>query len=267
MAALMSRDDFEASSDSETQHGNKGILESDAVYVIVTGATDKLACDLVASEEKIKNMRIDSGARLNLLGSTSPFGFGRWFDIVANEPPAEPARCDFLNRKEWTSCQGSRYRWKIHFVGGAQVLKTLHNAPRAFTRLPVELEWSKPLDQLFGALIGGIQFGNESHRPRSRWRINSGGHTIKFTGLSFGDVTLQAGQQSIHYSPGGEHEQPTSTEPYRNCEPLRANRNRRACPGLRRCGQGTRLVMRGVRLFGALAGGETRWRRHARSAL
>src|SRR5258708_33250263 len=119
VAALMSRDDFQAGSDSETQHGNKGVLESDAVYVVVTGATDKLACGLVASQEKIKNMRIDSGARRNLLGSTSPHGLGRWFDIVANEPPAEPARCDVLNRKEWTSFQGSRYRWKIHFVGDA----------------------------------------------------------------------------------------------------------------------------------------------------
>src|ERR1700686_4881438 len=120
MAALMCRDDFEASSNRESQHGNKRILESDAVYVIATGATDKLARGLVASKEKIKNMRIDQGARRNLLGSTCPFGFGRWFDIVANEPPAEPARCDFLNRQAWTICQGSRYRWKIHFVGDAQ---------------------------------------------------------------------------------------------------------------------------------------------------
>ena len=87
MAALMFRDDFQPGSHGKTQHGNKGILESDAVYVVVTGATDKLACGLVASEEKIKNMRIDSSARRNLLGGTSPFGFGRWFDIVANEPP------------------------------------------------------------------------------------------------------------------------------------------------------------------------------------
>ena len=40
MAALMSRYDFEPGSDGETEHGNKGILESDAVYVVVTGATD-----------------------------------------------------------------------------------------------------------------------------------------------------------------------------------------------------------------------------------
>src|SRR5437899_3151680 len=130
MAALVSRDDFEPRSDGETQHGNKGVLESDSVHVVVAGATDKLSCGLVAGEEKIKNLRMDSSARRNLLGSTSPFGFGRWFDIVANEPPAKPARCDLLNRKERMSGQGFRYRWKIHFISGAEVLKTLPNAPR-----------------------------------------------------------------------------------------------------------------------------------------
>src|SRR5438105_15857724 len=101
MAALMAHDDFESCSDGETQHGDEGIPVSDAVYIVVTGATDELACGLVAGEEKIKNTRIDSGARRNLFGSTSPSGFGRWFDVVANEPPAEPARCDVLNGKEW----------------------------------------------------------------------------------------------------------------------------------------------------------------------
>ena len=180
----MFRHDFQAGSDGETQHRNKGILESDPVYVVVAGTTDKLACRLVASNEKIKNMRIDSGARRNLLGSTSTFGFGRWFDVVADEPPAEPARCDVPNRKAGTSRQGSRYRWKIHFAGHEQVLETLPNAPRVLTRPPVELEWSEPRRQLSGALIGGIQFRNESHRPRSRWRINPPVHTIQFTGLS-----------------------------------------------------------------------------------
>src|SRR6266852_5988863 len=103
MAALMSREDFQPGSDGETQYGNKRVPESDAVYVVVTGATDQLACGLVASEEKIQNMRIDARARRNLPGSANPFGFGRWFYKVANEPAAEPARRDVLNRKEVTS--------------------------------------------------------------------------------------------------------------------------------------------------------------------
>src|SRR5438067_1554434 len=41
MAVLMSREGFQPGSNGEAQHGNKGILESDAVYVVVTGATDK----------------------------------------------------------------------------------------------------------------------------------------------------------------------------------------------------------------------------------
>jgi hypothetical protein len=87
MAALVSRDDFQPGSDGETHHWNKGILESDPVYVVVTGTTDQLACGLVASDEKIKSVRIDSDVRPNLRGSTSPFGFRRWLDIVADEDP------------------------------------------------------------------------------------------------------------------------------------------------------------------------------------
>jgi len=178
----MSRDNFQPRSDGETQQGNKRIPESDAVYVVVTGETDKLACGLVAGEEKIENMRINPNAGRNLLGSTSPFGFGRWFDIVANEPLAEPARCDVLNRTASARCQGSRHRREVHFVGDAQVVKTLTNAPGVLTGFPVELDWSKPIGQLFGALVGGIQFGNEPLRPGSRRRISSLGHTIQFTG-------------------------------------------------------------------------------------
>ena len=74
MPALMSRHDFQPSSDGETQHGNKRILETHAVYVVIAGATDQLARGLVASEEKVKNTRIYSGAWRNLLGRTSPLG-------------------------------------------------------------------------------------------------------------------------------------------------------------------------------------------------
>ena len=96
----MLRQDLEPRSDCETNNWNEGIFESDAVDVVVPGAMNELTCLVVTAEEPIENGRIDLCARPDLPGCTGSSRFGRGFDVVANEPAAEPARFDALNQRE-----------------------------------------------------------------------------------------------------------------------------------------------------------------------
>src|SRR5206468_9275993 len=94
---LVLRQDLQPRSHGETNNWSEGILESDAIDVVVSGAMDELTRLVVAGEEPIENGRIGLCARPDLPGCTGSSRFGRGFDVVANEPAAEPARFDVLN--------------------------------------------------------------------------------------------------------------------------------------------------------------------------
>jgi hypothetical protein len=139
MPALVSHQDLQTCSDRETKPWNKGVLESDTVYVVLPCVEDQLASLAVAAEEPFENGRFDLCAGRNLFRRPGPSRAGRGLDIVANEPSAEPARRDLRNHSERTSRQRTRHRRKVHLVGDTQVLETLSDAPLVSTRLPVQL--------------------------------------------------------------------------------------------------------------------------------
>src|SRR6266496_296356 len=163
--ALVLRQDLQPRSHGETNNWSEGIFESDAIDVVVSGAMNELTCLMVAAEEPIENGRIDLCARPDLPGCAGSSRFGRGFDVVANEPAAEPARLDVLNPRELSTHQRIRDRLQVFPVGEVQVFEALANAPHARSRSPVELPRSKRFRERGRALVGGIELGNQTDAP------------------------------------------------------------------------------------------------------
>ena len=189
MPLLVLRQDFEPCSDRETNQRNKRILESDSVDVVVSCAMHEFTRLTVAAEEPIENIRVHFHTGRNRLRCTGPSGLGRRFDVVANKPLGEPPRRDVLNHGEWTFHQRIGYRAKVHLVGNMQVFKALTDAPLAWTRLPVKLLWSQRLRDRRRALVGGVEYGNQTDAPGRGCFVRLRSHVPRInrpTGLGWG---------------------------------------------------------------------------------
>lgn len=92
MPLFVLRQNLEPCSDSETNYRHEWILEPDPVDVIVPKAIDQLTRPAVAVEKAIQDSGFYVSAGLALLRRTRSFRSGRRFDVVANEPTAEPTR-------------------------------------------------------------------------------------------------------------------------------------------------------------------------------
>src|ERR1700693_3429956 len=123
---------------------------------------------MIANQEPIQNGRFDLWAGPDLPRRADPFHFGRWLDVVANEPAAEPAGCDFLNNGWVTTLQRSRHRSQVHLVSDIQVFKALANAPFVWTKPPVELLWRQCLGERDCTVVGRVELGNQTQAPG--WR-------------------------------------------------------------------------------------------------
>ena len=176
MPALVLRQDLQPRSDCETKQRNEGILESDAIDVVVRCAMREYSHPVVATEEPIENGRVDLCAGRDRLRRSGPSGLGRRFDVVANEPLAEPSWGDVLNHGVWATHQRIRNRSKVHLVRVVQVFKALADAPLAWTWLPVKLVWSERLRQSGRARVGGVELGRQTETPGGRCFVNVRGH-------------------------------------------------------------------------------------------
>ncbi len=178
MASLVLGDDFQTCSDRETNHWNEWVPESDAIDVVVPCALNQLTCPMVAPEKPIENRGVDLCAGPDLPRRAS-FRSGRRFDVVANEPLAEPTWCDVLNHSEWMTNQRARYRRAVHLVGDVQVFEALANAPLARPRRPVELLWRQRLGERGCAFVGGVELGNQTQAPGRRYFVKLRGHVAQ----------------------------------------------------------------------------------------
>src|SRR5687768_13551578 len=156
--------------------GNKGIPESNAVDVAGLRALDDLPGIVVAAKEPIENRRVRSGPRSNRLRCTGTFRLRRRFDVVANEPSAEPPRRDLLDYGGWMSRQRARDRGEVLVVGDAQVFEALADAPLARTWRPGKLVRRQPLGQRRPPLVVGVEFGDQPEAPGWRRLFPRCGH-------------------------------------------------------------------------------------------
>jgi hypothetical protein len=200
--ALMRSQNLQACSDGEMNHWNEGIREADAVDVAVPGAIDELMSLLVAAEKSIENGQLDLGAGPDLLRRSDPFRFGRGLDEASNEPAAEPARRDVLNHDRLTIHERARHRCHVLFVGYAEVLEALANAPHTWSRRPVELPLSERHRERDCALVGGVELGSQTATP---WGTRFRNHVLRYndnarqantSGVRFG-VTLTRPVRSV----------------------------------------------------------------------
>jgi len=99
MAALVLRNDLQTTPDCESQQGNEGVLEADAIHVVGTGLRYQLPHDLVTPKERFEDIQVDLFGRVDFLGRPSPRAPRIRCNVVSNEPAGEPAGSDFKNRR------------------------------------------------------------------------------------------------------------------------------------------------------------------------
>src|SRR6516225_2544112 len=139
MAALVLRDNLQPCSSGESKRGNKWILEPNAIYIVIARLVNDFSRDLVAAKERLENGGFDLLVGFDFAWCPSPPALCRRFNIIPNEPAAKPARSNFLNRSPLPTLQRGRDCGQINFVGEAQMLWTLADAPNLWLRPPVEL--------------------------------------------------------------------------------------------------------------------------------
>ncbi len=184
MTALMLRDDFQARANSKTQQRDERILESDAVHIVVACSPDQLSGRFVTPKKGVQDEGFYLPAGFYLLGcpGTGPTGVGS--NVGANEPTAEPAETDFVDCSRSAAIQSSRNRGQVDFVSKAQMLQALAYTPRTLPRLPIELNSVESSRHTLAAAIGGIQLGDEAHRPIGQNRIAASRHSVRITSPS-----------------------------------------------------------------------------------
>ena len=95
-----------------------------------------------------------------------PFRGGRRFNVVANEPAAEPARRDLVDDRGRLAVKGMADGRQVHVIGHTQMVEALAHAPFARSWLPVELRRREPGDEPRRPLIGVVDFGEQPASPR-----------------------------------------------------------------------------------------------------
>ena len=138
------------------------------------GAMHEITRRPVAGEESFENVLFDFCGGSDLLWCMDLFQFRRWCDEAANEPTAEPPRRDLAHHRGLTIRQRGRHRRHIFFVGDAEMVEALANAPRTWTRRPVQLLERQRLRESDRALVGGIELGNQTVGPAGSCIVKPG---------------------------------------------------------------------------------------------
>lgn len=158
----MTADDFESRTDSETKYWNKRILESDAIYVVSAGATDRFTHCLVAGPEAFEDGEFDSRLGHNFLGRPRAFSLGRGLDKAANKPAGQPSRLYLLHGSDRFAFQSCRERRQIDFIRDAQMLQALPDTPCTLGGPPVELLNRERAHQFAGPAIGIVELAHQA---------------------------------------------------------------------------------------------------------
>jgi len=172
VAVVVAGEDPEAGAEGEADDGDEGVAEADAVDVAVAGALDDRADGGVAGDEAVGDGEIEAardgprdGRRLGLRF----LGIG--LDVVAEEPAAEPADDDGVDRLRRPALERFEHRGDVDLVAEAEVLEALTDAPAAVGGLPVQVVAGKSFGEASGAGVGAVELAEDLAGP-----VGDGGH-------------------------------------------------------------------------------------------
>ncbi len=181
MATLVLRDDFEARTDGEAQHWNKGVPESDPVHIIFACPPDQRPRVFIAAEKHLQDRGLHSLRRLDLprCSGAAPIRIRR--NVIANEPAAGPGQTEFLHPTALPSLQRPGYCRQIDEVRDLEMVHALTYAPCAMPGLPIELFEAQSLRDRLCSSISGLQLRNQSQRPSRQSRIAGCRHLVRIS--------------------------------------------------------------------------------------
>jgi hypothetical protein len=166
MAALMFRDDFQARTNPEPQQWDEGIPVANAIHIVIACSPGQLPGSLVTAKKSLQNDWFYLPGGFYFPGCPGTRSSRVWSNVGTNEPPAEPAESDFVDRAALAAFHGSGNCRQKDFIPHAEVLQALAYTPRTLPRLPVELNRAESLCNGLGAAIGSVQLGHQALRPR-----------------------------------------------------------------------------------------------------
>src|SRR5229473_552807 len=183
MTALVADNDLESSPYRESKSRKKRVPEANAIYVIAASAEDKVTACSVARQKTIENRKVGTRPRPDLSRSVSTLAVRRGLCKAANKPRPQPSGSDLLHWRTRPVPKRGSDRRQIGFIGDAEMLKTLPNAPGARRRLPIELFIGESTDQVPGGLVVCAKVSGEPDGPSRRERFMRCGHSENSTGL------------------------------------------------------------------------------------
>ena len=146
MTAFVADNDLESSPYRESKSRKKRVPEANAVYVVAASAEDKVTACLVARQKTVENRKVGTRPRPDLSGSGSTLAVRRGLRKAADKPAPEPSGSDVLHWRTRLLPKRGRDRRQIGFIGDAEMLKTLPDAPRPRRQLPIELFIGESID-------------------------------------------------------------------------------------------------------------------------
>jgi hypothetical protein len=195
MTAFVAHNKLESSPCRESQPRKKRVPEANTVYVVAASAEDKVATGLVGRQKTIENRNVGARPRPDLSWSGSTLTLRRGLHKAADKPAPEPSGSDLFHWRTRLLPKCGSDRWHIVFVGDAQMLKTLPDAPGARCRLPIELFLGQSTDQVPGGFVVRAKASGEPNGPGRRQCFMRCGHrenstanrgqTVRFLRLPF----------------------------------------------------------------------------------
>jgi len=183
MTAFVADNDLESSPYRESKSRKKRVPEANAIYVVAASAEDKVTACLVGRQKTIENRKVGTRARPDLSRSGSALAVRRGLHKAADKPAPKPSGSNLLHGRTRLLPKCGRDRRQIGFVGGAEMLQTLPDAPRARRRLPIELFIGESVNQVPGGLVVCAKVSGEPDGPSRRECFMRGGHSENSTGL------------------------------------------------------------------------------------
>jgi hypothetical protein len=117
----------------------------------------------------------------NLFGGWSAFRLWRRLDEATDEPAREPSGSNLRHRRGRFPLQRYSDRRQIGFVCLAQMFKTLSDAPRARSNLPVELLDGELSRQCSRAPIRVVEFTHQLLGPASDGERSRSTHNAEYS--------------------------------------------------------------------------------------
>ncbi len=110
MPAFVASHDLDAASYCEAKQRDEGILEANAIYIVVPRPKNEFPCALIASQEAIENGQVDLRSGNNFLRRANVFGLSRGLYEMFDEPLVEADGLDFFYRRRWLVRECTRNR-------------------------------------------------------------------------------------------------------------------------------------------------------------